>query len=138
MIEKDARAWHDLGPWDDGSARASMIKSADLLSLIGEVRRSRGDVARLTAERDAAVRALHRLQHGQEIEGDDVCPAAIARDVALRERDEARAKLDFVAPHLAEYESILAKVNDGSGDIRDLRHAAIVVADALLAKPGTR
>jgi hypothetical protein len=37
-IEKDARAWHDLGPWDDGSPRVSMIKSADLLSLIAEVR----------------------------------------------------------------------------------------------------
>lgn len=60
-------------------------------------------IARLTRERDAALRELERWRHGEQVEGDYVCPDSLRADQAERERDEARNERE----HLAEIVSKL-------------------------------
>lgn len=56
--------------------------------------------AALIRDLAAARREADRLRHGQDIEGDHVCPADLRADAAEKDRDSARAETDALRGHV--------------------------------------
>lgn len=75
----------------------------------------------LTGERDAARRELHRLTHGEDIEGDGVCRHEIDAQAARAERDEARAERAQLA---CEVSDLLIAVGRLTASLADERARA--------------